>query len=62
MGAILLGVIFALFIAMALLWIAEAALLGATALTELRKFLGKGLEDASWDGNSLYVIEATPRQ
>jgi hypothetical protein len=47
MGAILLGVIFILFVAMALLWIAEAALLGATALTELKEFLGKGPEDTS---------------
>ena len=47
MGAILLGVIFALFIAIALLWIAGAVLLGATALTQLKKFLGTCLEDTS---------------
>jgi len=46
MGFILLGLMFALFIAMALLWIIGAAILGATAITGFRRFLGKGLEDA----------------
>ena len=47
MGAILLGLMLMLFVALALLWIAGAVLLGATALTEFRKLLGSGVEDTS---------------
>ncbi len=47
MGAVLLGLMFMLFIALALMWIAGAVFLGATAFTEFRKFLGKGLDDSS---------------
>jgi hypothetical protein len=47
MGAILLGLMFALFIAIALLWIAGALLLGAAAIKEVKNFFGKALEDTS---------------
>jgi hypothetical protein len=47
MGAILLGLMFMLFVVLALIWIAGAVLLGATALTEFWKFLGRGLEGTS---------------